>query len=52
MAYQQHGGYRAVSVDITAFYHPQLKECPSKHDYPAADKDLASGDHGLGWCQR
>ena len=50
--YHQHGGYRAVRVDITAFYRPQLKECPSKHYYPPAGQGPASGDHRLGWCQR
>ena len=32
--YHQHGGYRAVSVDITVFYRPQLKDCPSKLESP------------------
>lgn len=38
--YHQHDGYRAVSVDITAFYRPQLKDCPSKHYYAPAGKAL------------
>ena len=45
--YHQHGGYRAVSVDITAFYRPQLKECPSKHYYPPAGKALPAVIMGL-----
>jgi len=38
--YHQYDGYRAVSVDITAFYRPQLKDCPSKHYYAPAGKAL------------
>jgi len=38
--YHEHGGYRAVSVDITAFYRPKLKNCPSKHYYGPAGKAL------------
>jgi len=38
--YHEHGGYRAVSVDITAFFRPQLKNCPSKHYYGPAGKAL------------
>ena len=45
--YHQHGGYRAVSVDITAFYRPQLKECPRKHYYPPAGKALPAVIIGL-----
>ena len=39
-AYHRHGGYRAVGVDITAIYRPQLKDCPSKHYYAPAGKAL------------
>ena len=45
--YHQHGGYRAVSGDITAFYRPQLKDCPSKHYYPPAGKALPAVIIGL-----
>ena len=45
--YHQHGGYRAVSVAITAFYRPQLKDCPSKHYYPPAGKALPAVIIGL-----
>jgi hypothetical protein len=34
--YHRHAGYRAVNVDITAFFRPQLKDCPSKHYYAPA----------------
>ena len=45
--YHQFGGYRAVSVDITTFYRPQLKDCPSKHYYPPAGKALPAVIIGL-----
>ncbi len=38
--YHQHAGYRAVNVDITAFFRPQLKNCPSKHYYAPAGKAM------------
>jgi hypothetical protein len=38
--YHEHEGYRAVPVDITAFFRPQLKDCPSKHYYAPAGKAL------------
>lgn len=38
--YHQYEGYRAASVDITAFFRPQLKDCPSKHYYAPAGKAL------------
>jgi len=31
-----HEGYRPIPVDITAFWRPQLKNCPSKHYHPMA----------------
>ena len=33
-------GYRPKAVDITAFWRPTLKNCPSKHYHPQADKAL------------
>ena len=45
--YHQHCGHRAVSVEITAFYRPQLKDCPSKHYYPPAGKALPAVIMGL-----
>ena len=45
--YHQHGGYQAVSVAITAYYRPQLKDCPSKHYYPPAGKALPAVIIGL-----
>ena len=38
--YHEYEGYRAVPVDITAFFRPQLKDCPSKHYYAPAGKAL------------
>src|SRR5438128_3686924 len=32
---QQHGGYHPVAVDVTAFFRPQLRGCPTTH-YQAA----------------
>lgn len=46
-AYHSHAGYRAVNVDITAFYRPQLKSCPSKHYYAPAGKALPAVIMGL-----
>ena len=45
--YHQHGRYRAVSVDITAFYRPQLKDYPSKHYNAPAGKALPAVIMGL-----
>jgi hypothetical protein len=45
--YHRHGGYRAVSVDITAFYRPQLADCPSKHYYAPAGKALPAVIMGM-----
>lgn len=33
-------GYQPVPVDITAFWRPQLKHCPSKHYHPTAGRAL------------
>ena len=33
-------GYLAVTVDVTAFWRPALKRCPSKHYHPAANRAL------------
>jgi hypothetical protein len=36
----QHEGYRAIPVDITAFFRPQLENCLSKHYHPGAKRAL------------
>jgi hypothetical protein len=46
-AHHHHAGYRAVNVDITAFYRPQLKSCLSKHYYAPAGKALPAIIMGL-----
>jgi len=45
--YHRHHGYRAVNVDLTAFYRPQLADCPSKHYYAPAGKALPAVIMGL-----
>jgi hypothetical protein len=36
----RHEGYRAVTVDVTAFWRPALRNCPSKHYHPTANRAL------------
>jgi len=35
-----HGGYRPVAADLTAFFRPCLKGCPTKHYHAPAGKAL------------
>src|SRR5437762_10195979 len=35
-AVHRHEGYRALTVDITAFFRPTLATCPSQHYHPQA----------------
>ena len=37
---RRHGGYRVRAVDITAFWRPKLKNCPSKHFHALAGRAL------------
>src|SRR3989304_4257945 len=48
-AWQEHRyeGYRAVLVDITAFWRPALMNCPSKHYHPAANRALPAVIFGI-----
>ncbi len=42
-------GYQPVAADVTAFWRPALKGCPSKHYHPAAQRALPAvifGIHG------
>lgn len=39
-AVHRHEGYRALTVDITAFFRPALQHCPSQHYHPAAKRAL------------
>jgi hypothetical protein len=43
----RHEGYRAITVDVTAFWRPALQNCPSKHYHPAADRALPAVIFGL-----
>jgi hypothetical protein len=40
-------GYVPVTVDVTAFWRPALKTCPSKHYHPAAQRALPAVIMGL-----
>ena len=42
-----HEGYRAVAVDVTAFWRPALRKCPSKHYHPAANRALPAVIFGV-----
>lgn len=43
----RHAGYRAITVDVTAFWRPALKNCPSKHYHPAANRALPAVIFGV-----
>ena len=40
-------GYVPVTVDVTAFWRPALKKCPSKHYHPAAKRALPAVIFGV-----
>jgi hypothetical protein len=40
-------GYIPVSLDVTAFWRPSLKTCPSKHYHPAANRALPAVIFGI-----
>jgi len=40
-------GYRPIPADVTAFWHPALKNCPSKHYHPAAKRALPAVIFGI-----
>jgi hypothetical protein len=40
-------GYVPVTVDITVFWRPALKRCPSKHYHPAANRALPAVIFGI-----
>jgi hypothetical protein len=42
-----HGGYRPVAVDITAFYRPRLRACPTSHYSTTAGKALPAIPVGI-----
>ncbi len=43
----RHEGYRAIPVDVTAFWRPALRNCPSKHYHPAANRALPAVIFGV-----
>jgi len=40
-------GYRPIPADVTAFWRPALKKCPSKHYHPAANRALPAVIFGI-----
>ena len=40
-------GYRVVAADVTAFWRPALKHCPSKHYHPTANRALPAVIFGI-----
>jgi len=40
-------GYNPITVDVTAFWRPALKNCPSKHYHPAANRALPAVIFGV-----
>jgi hypothetical protein len=43
----RHEGYCAIAVDVTAFWRPALRNCPSKHYHPAANRALPAVIFGV-----
>ena len=43
----RHEGYRAIAVDVTAFWRPELVNCPSKHYHPQANRALPAAIFGV-----
>src|SRR5215211_5667124 len=37
---RRHGGYQPVAVDLTGFWRPRLRGCPTSHYHSAAGKAL------------
>jgi hypothetical protein len=42
-----HGGYHPVAVDVTAFWRPRLRDCPTSHYHAAAGRALPAIPVGL-----
>jgi hypothetical protein len=40
-------GYVPITVDVTAFWRPSLKDCPSQHYHPAAQRALPAVIFGI-----
>src|SRR3954464_13824500 len=43
----RHGGYRPVAVDVTGFWRPRLRGCPTSHYHGAAGRALPAIPVGL-----
>jgi len=43
----EYEGYKPVVADVTAFWRPNLKNCPSKHYHPAAGRALPAVIFGV-----
>ena len=43
----EYEGYRPVTADVTAFWRPSLKNCPSQHYHPAAQRALPAVIFGV-----
>jgi hypothetical protein len=43
----RHEGYRAITVDVTAFWRPALRKCRSKHYHPVANRALPAVIFGV-----
>jgi len=43
----RHGGYRPVAVDVTGFWRPRLRGCPTAHYHAAAGKALPAIPIGI-----
>jgi len=44
---QAHGGYHPVAVDVTGFWRPRLRACPTTHSHQEAGKALPAIPVGL-----
>lgn len=44
---RRYEGYLPVTADVTAFWRPSLKNCPSKHYHPAANRALPAVIFGI-----
>jgi hypothetical protein len=43
----EYQGYKPLMADVTAFWRPSLKSCPSKHYHPAAGRALPAVIFGV-----
>jgi len=49
---RRHGGYRPMAVDVTAFWRPRLRGCPTVHDHAEAGRALPAIDCPCRECGR